>query len=300
MMSLDKTTSYEELLAWAKRMDRYISGAVAYTCELKIDGLAMSLLYEGGLLTRAATRGDGEVGEDVTANVRTIQAIPRQLPGRAPDVVEVRGEIYMPIPAFEELNRRQAEAGARTFINPRNAAAGSLRQKDAAVTASRELGFWAYQLGVLEGGPTFTEHTQSLDWMRRSGFPVNPNIELVHGLDEVDHYCRAWLDRRHSLPYEIDGAVVKVDDLAQRRELGRHVASASLGHRLQVSAGGEDHAPQGDHGVDRADWQGHPICHAGSGHRRGGQGVPGHPAQRGSGSYQGRPTRRHRRRAPGG
>jgi len=220
MMSLDKTTSYEELLAWAKRMDRFISGAVAYTCELKIDGLAMSLLYEGGRLTRAATRGDGEVGEDVTANVMTIAAVPRDLPGPAPDLVEVRGEIYMPIPAFEELNRRQAELEGRTFINPRNAAAGSLRQKDPAVTASRELGFWAYQLGAIEGGPAFSAHTQTLQWMRDAGFPVNPNIELVHGLEEVDQYCRRWLDQRHTLPYEIDGAVVKVDDLAQRRELG--------------------------------------------------------------------------------
>jgi len=220
MMSLEKVTSYEELLAWGKRMDRYISGEVAYTCELKIDGLAMSLLYEGGVLTRAATRGDGVVGEDVTANVITIEAIPRRLPAPVPDVVEVRGEIYMPIPAFEELNRRQAEIAGRTFINPRNAAAGSLRQKDATVTADRELGFWAYQLGVLEGGPVFTEHVQSLDWMRQCGFPVNPNIELVHSLDEVDRYCRAWTDRRHSLPYEIDGTVVKVDNLAQRRELG--------------------------------------------------------------------------------
>jgi DNA ligase (NAD+) len=220
MMSLDKVTSYEELLAWGKRMDRYISGEVAFTCELKIDGLAMSLLYERGVLTRAATRGDGIVGEDVTANVITIEAIPRKLPGPVPDVVEVRGEIYMPIPAFEELNRRQAEADARTFINPRNAAAGSLRQKDAAVTAGRELGFWAYQLGVMEGGPVFSEHLQSLDWMRECGFPVNPNIDLVHGLDEVERYCRRWLDRRHSLTYEIDGTVVKVDDLAQRRELG--------------------------------------------------------------------------------
>src|SRR6202012_1196556 len=118
MMSLDKTTSYEELLAWGKRMDRFISGDVAYTCELKIDGLAMSLLYEGGQLTRAATRGDGEVGEDVTANVVTIGEIPKELTGEVPDVVEVRGEIYMPIPAFDELNARQAEAGARTFINP--------------------------------------------------------------------------------------------------------------------------------------------------------------------------------------
>jgi DNA ligase (NAD+) len=220
MMSLDKTTSYEELLAWAKRMDRFISGAVAYTCELKIDGLAMSLLYEDGRLARAATRGDGEVGEDVTPNVATIDAVPHLLAGRAPDVVEVRGEIYMPIAAFDELNKRQVDVGGRTFINPRNAAAGSLRQKDSSITASRELGFWAYQLGVVEGGPAFSHHTQTLDWMREAGFPVNPNIQLVHGLDEVDEYCRRWLDRRHTLLYEIDGAVVKVDDLSQRRELG--------------------------------------------------------------------------------
>jgi DNA ligase (NAD+) len=220
MMSLDKTTSYEELLAWGKRMDRFISGQVAYTCELKIDGLAMSLLYEDGRLVRAATRGDGEVGEDVTPNILTIGEIPQTIPSPAPRRVEVRGEIYMPIPAFEELNRKQAAAAARTFINPRNAAAGSLRQKDASITAERELAFWAYQLGTVEGGPAFTHHMQSLDWMRDSGFPVNPNIELVHGLEEVDGYCRRWLDRRHSLPYEIDGTVVKVDDLAQRRELG--------------------------------------------------------------------------------
>jgi DNA ligase (NAD+) len=220
MMSLEKTTSYEELLAWAKRMDRFISGAVAYTCELKIDGLAMSLLYEDGRLVRAATRGNGEVGEDVTPNVRTVAAIPNQLSGQAPKQVEVRGEIYMPIPAFEDLNRRQVETGGRPFINPRNAAAGSLRQKDASVTAGRELGFWAYQLGAVERGPEFSHHFESLDWMRSAGFPVNPNIELVHGLEEVDAYCRRWLDRRHSLDYEIDGTVIKVDDLAQRRELG--------------------------------------------------------------------------------
>ena len=220
MMSLDKTTSYEELLAWAKRMDRFISGDVAYTCEPKIDGLAMSLLYEDGSLVRAATRGDGEVGEDVTANVLTIGEIPHKLPGGAPSRVEVRGEIYMSIPAFEELNRRQAETESRTFINPRNAAAGSLRQKDPAVTAGRDLSFWAYQLGVMDDGRSFTHHTETLEWMRANGFPVNPNIELVHGLDEVDAYCRRWLEQRHSLPYEIDGTVIKVDDLGQRRELG--------------------------------------------------------------------------------
>lgn len=220
MMSLDKTTSYEELLAWAKRMDRFISGAVAYTCEPKIDGLAMSLLYVEGRLVRAATRGDGEVGEDVTANVLTVADVPHELPGPAPSLVEVRGEIYMPVPAFEELNRRQADSGARTFINPRNAAAGSLRQKDPSVTADRELSFWAYQLGAMDDGRSFTHHTETLDWMRAAGFPVNPNIELVHGLEEVDAYCRKWLEHRHSLPYEIDGTVIKVDDLAQRRELG--------------------------------------------------------------------------------
>ncbi|HUE61437.1 MAG TPA: NAD-dependent DNA ligase LigA [Acidimicrobiales bacterium] len=220
MMSLDKTTSYEELIAWGKRMDRFISGHVDYTCELKIDGLAMSLLYEKGELSRAATRGDGEVGEDVTANVWTIEEIPHALGKGSPQVVEVRGEIYMPIPAFDELNERQTKAGARTFINPRNAAAGSLRQKDPSVTASRDLRFWAYQLGTVEGGPEFSQHVQTLDWMRSVGLPVNPHIELERSLEEVDRYCRTWLDRRHTLSYEIDGTVVKVNGLAQRRELG--------------------------------------------------------------------------------
>ncbi len=220
MMSLDKTTSYEELLAWGRRMDRYIDGSVDYSCELKIDGLAMSLLYEGGRLVRAATRGDGEVGEDVTANVRTVGAVPHRLAGTPPEVVEVRGEIYMAISVFEDLNRRQQDAGARTFINPRNAAAGSLRQKDAAVTATRELGFWAYQLGDVEGGPSLSSHTESLEWMRAVGLPVNPNIRCLSSLEEVDSYCKHWEAHRHDLDYEIDGTVVKVDDLSQRRELG--------------------------------------------------------------------------------
>jgi DNA ligase (NAD+) len=220
MMSLDKTTSYEEIVAWGKRMDRYIAGQVDFICELKIDGLAMSLLYEDGSLTRAATRGDGVVGEDVTANVLTIGVIPHRLPSPYPRTVEVRGEIYMSESAFDELNRRQAEAGSRVFINPRNAAAGSLRQKDSAVTAERELGFWAYQLGQVTDGPTFTRHGETLDWIRQAGFPVNPNIRLLHDLDAVHDYCTHWAAHRHELDYEIDGTVVKVDDLGQRRELG--------------------------------------------------------------------------------
>ena len=220
MMSLDKTASYEELLAWGKRMERYISGDVAFNCELKIDGLAMSLLYEGGLLATAATRGNGEVGEDVTPNVATIAAVPKQVGPDAPEVLEVRGEIYMTERAFEELNRRQIEAGGRTFINPRNAAAGSLRQKDPEVTATRELSFTAYQLGEVVGGPRFKYHHETLEWLRELGFPVSPYVQTLGSLEEVDRYCQKWLEGRHSIDFEIDGVVVKVDDLAQRRELG--------------------------------------------------------------------------------
>ncbi|HET9060440.1 MAG TPA: NAD-dependent DNA ligase LigA [Acidimicrobiales bacterium] len=220
MMSLDKTTSYEELLAWGKRMERYISGEVAFDCELKLDGLAMSLLYEGGHLVRAATRGNGEVGEDVTPNVATIGDVPKSLGPGAPEVVEVRGEVYMTVRAFEELNKRQAETDGRTFINPRNAAAGSLRQKDPAITASRELAFSAYQLGEVRGGPEFRYHRETLEWMREAGFPVSKHIQTVHSLPEVDAYCKKWQEGRHSIDFEIDGVVVKVDSLAQRRELG--------------------------------------------------------------------------------
>jgi DNA ligase (NAD+) len=222
MMSLDKTTSYDELLAWGKRMERYISGKVAFNCELKLDGLAMSLLYESGRLTRAATRGNGEVGEDVTANVATVAAVPKQLGRGAPETLEVRGEIYMSVKAFERLNQRQAEAGGRTFINARNAAAGSLRQKDAAVTASRELSFSAYQLGEVVAAPglAFKYHHETLAWMRELGFPVSAHVETVGSLEEVDRYCTTWLEGRHRIDFEIDGVVIKVDDLAQRRELG--------------------------------------------------------------------------------
>lgn len=220
MMSLDKTTSAEELVAWGKRMERYISGDVHFVCELKIDGLAMSLRYEEGRLVRAATRGDGVTGEDVTANVETIDVIPHRLAADGPAGVEVRGEVYMATSAFVRLNERAEAAGARVFVNPRNAAAGSLRQKDPTVTAGRELGFWAYQIGELQGGPAFTSHHQTLAWLGEAGFGVNPNIRVLSTLDEVHEFCRFWADHRHELDYEIDGTVIKVDDLAQRRELG--------------------------------------------------------------------------------
>jgi DNA ligase (NAD+) len=227
MQSLDNAFSREELEAWGKRLERLLGDIpnLGLVCELKIDGLAMSLLYEDGRLVRGATRGNGLVGEDLTSNVRTIEAIPDHLildvlEGPAPRVLEVRGEVYMPLSSFEELNRRQEEAGQHRFANPRNAAAGSLRQKDARVTASRDLSFFCYQVGEIDGGPTFTTHYDTLEFLRDAGFPVNPEIRQLTGLRAAYDYAGHWLEHRHDLDYEIDGAVVKVDDLGQRRELG--------------------------------------------------------------------------------
>ena len=237
MMSLDNAFSFEQLQAWGQRLERLLAAVAAaeaparaaFVCEPKIDGLALSLRYERGALVQAATRGDGATGEDVTANVRTIRAVPHELgldPAEVPEVLEVRGEVYLPISAFEELNRRQGEAGLRLFANPRNSAAGSLRQKDPAVTASRPLSFWAYQIGQADGGAvgpggeSLKTQWDSLDLLRRAGFPVNPEIHRVAELDAVYEFCRHWQQHRHDLDYDIDGVVVKVDDLALERALG--------------------------------------------------------------------------------
>ena len=236
MMSLDNAFSPEELQAWADRLAKQVPEDTAFVCELKIDGLAISLTYRDGRYVQAATRGDGTTGEDVTLNVGTIADIPGQLDrGVAPPpaLIEVRGEVYMPISAFEKLNRRQSESGDRLFVNPRNSAAGSLRQKDPSVTASRDLSFWAYQVGELQvvAGPGSADgppqpgelaatHADTLAWLDRAGFPVNPERTLVHGLDAVLDFCRRWEAGRHDLDYEIDGVVVKVDDLELQRRLG--------------------------------------------------------------------------------
>jgi DNA ligase (NAD+) len=221
MMSLDNAMNMEELEAWGKRMERVISEPIAFVCEPKIDGVAMSLRFEKGKFVRAATRGDGRVGEDVTANVATLGSIPKQLDlKKVPEVLEVRGEVYMPVASFEELNERQEAAGATRFANPRNAAAGSLRQKDPSMTASRKLGFFAYQIGEIEGGPGFKAHQETLAFLREAGLPVNDAITAVDSLAAVHDYCAKRLEARHALPYEIDGVVVKVDSLAQRDELG--------------------------------------------------------------------------------
>lgn len=226
MMSLDNAFHPDEIVAWGGRLDRRITelgasyDSVGVVAELKIDGLAVSIRYENGTLVQAATRGDGRVGEDVTANVRTISGIPHRLPKDSPQILEVRGEVYMPISAFEELNAVQSAAGERTYVNPRNTAAGSLRQKDASVTATRNLAFWSYQLGEVVGGPELVDHHEIFEFLGGLGFPVNPEVKILHGIHEVEAHCEHWQKHRHDLDYEIDGVVIKVDSLALQRELG--------------------------------------------------------------------------------
>jgi DNA ligase (NAD+) len=235
MMSLDNAMDLGELQDWgartAKRLaDLGLEGPVRYVCELKIDGLAVSIRYEQGRFVQAATRGDGRTGEDVTANVARIEAVPAQLGPGAPDVLEVRGEIYLPIQAFEALRRRteadnaELEAlGRRTKplpVNPRNAGAGSLRQKDPEVTAGRGLSWWCYQLGEVVGVEPPGSHSGALEWLGGLGVPVNPQTQVLDDLDAVYGFCRHWVEHRHELPYEIDGVVVKVDDLTVQQALG--------------------------------------------------------------------------------
>jgi DNA ligase (NAD+) len=222
MMSLDKVTTLAEIIAWGTRLQKTLTpeNGSPFVCEPKIDGLSISLTYERGHLVRGATRGDGRVGEDVTPNVRTLAAVPADLAleqGEIPEFVEIRGEVYFPVSSFEELNRRQASAGLRTFSNPRNAAAGSLRQKDPVITAGRALGAFFYQVAGVSGLAT---QSASLDLLRRAGLPVNPETTLVADLEAVFAYCRDLEARRHGLGYEIDGVVVKVDDLELHARLG--------------------------------------------------------------------------------
>jgi DNA ligase (NAD+) len=221
MRSLDNAFSEEELRAWAARVDRGLAGAVAtFVAELKIDGVACALTYEDGVLTQAATRGDGRVGEDITANVRTLKAIPRRLAvDDPPAVIEVRGEVYLPVKAFEELNVELTEADKRPFANPRNAAAGSLRQKDRNVTRSRPLEMWIHSFGAAEG-IAFDSHSGFLAWAALAGLPVPETTERVDSIERILTFLKRWEKRRHSLDYEIDGAVIKVDDGKLQRRLG--------------------------------------------------------------------------------
>src|SRR5437870_1535728 len=224
MGSLDKVTTDEALAKWAEDVRKRLDSdePVAYVIEPKIDGSAINLVYEGGVFVRGATRGDGYQGEDVTPNLRTISAIPlqmRDVGDDPPPVLEVRGEVYMPLSGFREFNERLAAEGKATAPNPRNAAAGSLRQKDSSITARHPLSIWIYGVGQRDGLGTAT-HSQTLEWLREHGFRTNPYAERLESIEEVMKACREWELRRAELDYEIDGIVIKVDSLDQQARLG--------------------------------------------------------------------------------
>src|SRR4051794_10444894 len=226
MYSLANARSEEELRAWVARMRSHLAregiedAQFEYVCEPKIDGLAISLVYRDGVLERGATRGNGEVGEDVTHNLRTIPSVPLRIDGDdVPPLLEVRGEIYMSLPDFQALNERRAEEGRSTFMNPRNAAAGTVRQLDPRLAAERPLSMWCYGVGATEG-LRFASHWASLQWLREHGFRVNGDVVRLGSEDEVVARCLAWQERRALLDFEIDGVVVKVDDLELQRRLG--------------------------------------------------------------------------------
>jgi DNA ligase (NAD+) len=229
MLSLANARSVQELEAWVARMRAHLAregiadAELSYVCEPKVDGLAISLLYRDGVLERAATRGDGLVGEDVTHNVRTIAPVPPRIAAAGeegvPPLIEVRGEVYMSISDFQALNERRAEAGESTFMNPRNAAAGTIRQLDPRLAAQRPLSLWCYGVGAAEG-VAFAEHSEALAWLREHGFPVHDDVARLETEAEVAERCAWWLERRGALDFEIDGVVVKVDDLELQRRLG--------------------------------------------------------------------------------
>jgi DNA ligase (NAD+) len=227
MGSLEKVTTEEALAKWADDVRKRLELApgqrdepVAYVVEPKIDGLAINLTYERGLLVRGATRGDGIEGEDVTVNLRTISTVPLRMRGDdPPDLLEVRGEVYLPISGFRELNERLAGTGQRLAPNPRNAAAGSLRQKDSSITASRPLATWVYGIGRSDG-LALGSHWETLTWLREHGFRTNPLAERLETIEEVARACRVWERKRSELDYEIDGIVIKVDSHAQQAALG--------------------------------------------------------------------------------
>jgi DNA ligase (NAD+) len=226
MLSLANARSEEELRAWVARMRNHLAREgienpnFAFVAEPKIDGLAISLLYRDGVLERGATRGNGEVGEDVTHNLRTIPTIPLRIEGDdVPALLEVRGEVYMSLPDFQALNERRAEQGLSTFMNPRNSAAGTIRQLDPKLAADRPLSMWCYGIGATDG-IAFGAHYEALEWLRDHGFRVNGDVRRLESEDDVVAQCLSWQERRGSLDFEIDGVVVKVDDYETQRRLG--------------------------------------------------------------------------------
>jgi len=227
MMSLSNAYTKEDLLDFKRRVEEVVGPDVEYVVELKIDGLAVSITYEDGVFTRAATRGDGEVGEDVTQNVKTIKSVPLKLDfpeGKRPKILEVRGEVYLPKEDFKKLNEEREEEGLPLFANPRNAAAGSLRQLDPKITAKRPLNIFLYGIGYYEG-IEFTTHFEILKFFEEVGLRVNPYAKLFSNFSDAIDYCMSFIEKRHELPYEIDGMVIKVNSLEMQRKLGNTAKS---------------------------------------------------------------------------
>ena len=221
MLSLANAFNLEEFQAWYRRTKGLLDDAdFDLVCELKIDGLAVNLTYENGLLAQGATRGDGQVGEDVTQNLRTVRSIPIALLGPAPPRLEVRGEVYMPLESFRRLNEERAERGELLYANPRNTGAGSVRQLDSNVTASRNMQIWVYSLGGIVGTALPDGQWEALKWLESLGFRVNPHSRLCHSLEEVHDFYLSWVERRHDLSYEVDGVVIKVAPFALQAALG--------------------------------------------------------------------------------
>ncbi len=221
MLSLGNVFDDESLEAWHRRVKNLLDDAdFSMTCELKIDGLAVSLVYEDGVLVQGATRGNGFVGENVTHNLRTIRSIPLTLQGSPPPYLEVRGEVYMPVDSFRRLNEERAERGEPLFANPRNSGAGTIRQLDPKVTASRNMEIWVYSLNDSGGSPYPADHWETLEWLKSLGFRVNPLNRLCQTVEEVKDYYREWVEKRHELPYEVDGVVVKVNPFNFQNSLG--------------------------------------------------------------------------------
>ena len=221
MMSLGNVFDDESLEAWHRRVKNLLDDAdFSMTCELKIDGLAVSLVYEDGVLVQGATRGNGFVGENVTHNLRTIRSIPLTLQGDPTSYLEVRGEVYMPVDSFRRLNEERAERGEALFANPRNSGAGTIRQLDPKVTASRNMQIWVYSLNDAGDSSYPADHWATLEWLKSLGFRVNPLNRLCRTLEEVKDYYREWVEKRHELPYEVDGVVVKVNPFNFQNSLG--------------------------------------------------------------------------------
>lgn len=218
MYSLDNSNNYEELQKWYERVVKEVGGDIEIVCELKIDGLAISLIYENGIFTTGVTRGDGVVGENITNNLKTIKAIPLKVYSSLHPNLEVRGEIYMPKSSFEKLNEENSKNSEKIFANPRNAASGSLRQLDSSITAKRDLSMFCYG-AILENSAVKT-HYETISLLKSLGFKTNPNVKVVKNIQEAIEYCKEWEDKRFELDYATDGVVIKVNSLALQEELG--------------------------------------------------------------------------------